>query len=89
MEKQQKIPVQVGDKLSLSIARFGKNMDPIMFYEGFVIFLQNLGSKSVNIGQLIKVRITKVQPKYAIAELISKNNDKASNVHIANKELSK
>ena len=87
--KSKIIPVREGERLSLSIARFGKNMDPIMFYKGFVIFLQSLGNKSVDIGQLIKIKITKVQPKYAIAELISKNNDKASNVQYATQQRSR
>lgn len=70
MENTMKTPpITVGDELSLSISRFGKNGDPILFYEKFVIFLQNVGRPGVDIGRLVNVKITKVTPDCGFAEI--------------------
>ena len=71
-KKQEKILIKVGDKLKLGITRFGKDGDPILFYNGFVIILQNIGRVGVNLNQLVDIKITKVLPKYAFAELDKK-----------------
>lgn len=70
MEKQKKIvPVKVGDVLKLGVTRFGQGGDPILFYQEFVIFLQNMGRRGVELNQLVEIKIVKVLPKYAFAEL--------------------
>ena len=70
MEKQKIPPVTVGQELKLGITRFGSNGDPLLFKDDYVIFLQNVGRTGVHLNQLVSVRITKVQPKYAFCELI-------------------
>ena len=69
MVKDKIIPVKIGDKLSLSITKFGRNGDPMMVHEGFIIFLQNVGRSGVDVGRLVDIKITKVLDKFAFAEI--------------------
>lgn len=67
---EQKQPVRVGEKLRLAVERIGKNGDPVMFYEGLIIFLKDNSRKGFPLGMQIEVKITKVKEKFAFAELV-------------------
>lgn len=62
--------IKVGNILKLSVSKFGKEGTPILMYNGFVIFLKGLEKKGVELNKLVEIKVTKVLPKFAIAELI-------------------
>jgi len=62
--------IKVGDVFKLGVARIGKNGDPIVIKDGFIIFLKNLGTRGVQLNTIVEIKITKVFPKYAFAERV-------------------
>ena len=64
------IPVKVGDVLKLGVIRFGRDGDPVMIYEGFVIFLKDIKKRGVQLNTMLEIQITKVCGKFAFAERI-------------------
>jgi len=70
MEKEKKIPVRINEVIKASIQRFGKEGDPIFIYKNFVIFLKSKEKITVRINEIIKVRVTKILPSFAIAEMV-------------------
>ena len=68
MNRETIPPIKVGDILKLAIKKLGKEGDPVMIHEGFVIFLKNGVDRSFQLNAMIEVKITKVLPKFAFAE---------------------
>ncbi len=64
--------LKVGDVFKLGVVKFGNSGDPIMEYEGLIIFLKNTKNGGVKLNTLNEVKITKVFPNYAFAELTKK-----------------
>ena len=62
-------PIQVGKILKLGVIKFGKKGDPIMIYKDFVIFLKGIEKRGVELNKIIEIKITKVMPKFALAEM--------------------
>jgi len=56
--------------LNLTVDRFGKEGDFIFMYKNFIIFLKDKEKLSINLNEFVKLRITKILPKFAIAELV-------------------
>jgi len=73
MEKNKIPPVKVNEVLKLVVTKFGSNGDPMFVYKDFVIFLKGKRTISVNVNEIVEVRITKMLPKFATAEK-TKNN---------------
>ena len=67
-----KPPIKIGDTLKLGVINFGNSGDPMMKHEGLIIFLKNTKSGGVKLNTLNEVKITKVFPNYAFAELTKK-----------------
>ena len=65
-----KIPIRINEILSLPINGFGKEGDPIIIYNNFIIFVKGEEKISVNVNSFIKIRITKILPRFAIAEIV-------------------
>jgi len=65
----KKIPIKKGDILKLAVIKFGKEGDPILRYDGFIIFLKNTDKRGFELNKIIEIKITKILPKFAIAEL--------------------
>ena len=63
--------VKIGDILKLAIARLGDSGDPILMYDGFVIILKGLDKKGAHLNKLIDIKITKVLPNFAFAEVFN------------------
>ena len=66
MKEEIKPLIKIGEVLKLGVVRFGRDGDPIMVYEGFIIFLKE--KKAIELNTLIEVKIIKVLPKFAFAE---------------------
>ena len=65
---EDKLPLKIGDVLKLGVVKFGRNGDPILIQEGFVIFLKGLEKRGVELNAMVEIKITKVLPKFAFAE---------------------
>ena len=63
-------PVKAGDQITAVIDSFGRNNDPVFRVDGFVIFLKTQGEHSLEIGNEVEVKITKVLSNFGFAELI-------------------
>ena len=73
MEKKETTPpVKAGEILKLGVTKFGTNGDPILIHKGFVIFLKDLEKRGVELNTMLEIKITKVLPKFAFAERVSK-----------------
>ena len=70
MLREIKMTIKVGDKLKLGVLRFGKDGDPILIKDGFIIFLKDKG-RGVQLNTIIEVKVTKVFSNYAFAERIN------------------
>ena len=62
---EDKCPVSEGDEETVIIEAIGKKGDGIAKIDRYTIFVPN-----TNVGEEVKVKITKVLPKYAFAEKI-------------------
>ena len=58
-----KAPVDVGEKLEVLIDDIGSRGDGISRVDGFLVFVPQ-----AQVGERLQVKITKVGPKFAIAE---------------------
>ena len=67
---RNKPPVHINQVLNLTVDRFGKEGDPVFVYKNFIIFLKNRGRLGISLNEFMKIRITKILPKFAIAELV-------------------
>ena len=63
-------PVKVGEILKLGVVRFGRDGDPIMIKDRFIIFLKDAERKGIELNTMIKIRITKVLPNFSFAERV-------------------
>jgi len=63
-------PVHINQILKLTVNRFGKEGDIIFLYKNFIIFLKNEDKLDVHLNEFMKIRITKILPKFALAELV-------------------
>ena len=68
-------PIVVGDVFTLAVSRFGKEGDPIMVYNGFIIFLKDFKDVAVRLNRMIEIKITKVLPNFAFAERTKNEKD--------------
>lgn len=66
-------PIKLGDNLYHAITGWGTNGDPMIKINGYIIFLKNIENKKLEIGVPLKAIITKVFPKFAIANLIEED----------------
>ena len=62
--------LHINQVLNLTVDRLGKNNDFIFMYKNFIIFLKDKEKLSINLNEFVKLRITKILPKFAIAELV-------------------
>jgi predicted RNA-binding protein with TRAM domain len=65
-ERGPPAPVNVGDTHTVKIEGKGKGGDGIARVQGFVIFVPG-----ANVGDEVKVRITAVRRRFAIAEVVT------------------
>ncbi len=70
MVKKQTPPIRINQILNLTVNRFGKEGSPIFFYKKFIIFLKNEDKVQIRLNEFVKIRIVKILPKFAIAELV-------------------
>lgn len=68
MEKQ--IPIHINQILKQPVTRIGKEGDPMFLYKDFVIILKGEDKIKVVLNEFVKIRITKILPKFALAELV-------------------
>jgi len=66
----KKPPVRINKKLKVAVTRFGKDGDPIVVYKNFIIFVKSKEKIVVRVNEIIEIRIVKILPKFAIAEII-------------------
>ncbi len=64
-----KPPVYINQILNLTVDRFGKEGDFVFMYKNFIIFLKSKENISLTLNEFVKIRITKILPKFAIAKL--------------------
>ena len=63
-EEQLIPPVKVGDIIEdQTVISAGKRNDGVIKYQGFILFVN-----SVSIGDIVTVKVTKVLPKFGVAE---------------------
>ena len=67
---KNKQPVYINQVLNLTVDRLGKNNDFIFMYRNFIIFLKDKEKLSITLNEFIKIRIVKILPNFAIAELV-------------------
>jgi len=67
---KNKPPVYINQVLNLTVDRLGKNNDFIFMYRNFIIFLKDKEKLSITLNEFIKIRIVKILPNFAIAELV-------------------
>lgn len=60
-------PVHINDEVEVEIIGKGKKEDGVAKIEDYIIFIPG-----VNVGDKLKVKITKVLPKFAFAEQVGK-----------------
>ncbi len=70
MTEEMKPPVKVGDELKLGVTKFGRDGDPIMEHKGYIIFLKDIEKGGVHLNTMFEIKITKVMPRFALAERI-------------------
>ena len=70
MEIQKQKKLHINQILKLTINRFGKEGDAIFMYKNFIIFLKSKSKLSITLNEFVKIRITKILPKFALAELV-------------------
>lgn len=63
-ECRMSVPV-VGEVLDLKVHALGERGDGIAFHDGFVVIVK---SHSLLVGDLVKVKVTRVLNKYAFGE---------------------
>lgn len=63
-------PIKVGDLIKTSVLRVGKNGDPLIVYKDFMIFLKLKPKQTFEINRQITLKIIKVKPKFAHAEVV-------------------
>lgn len=61
-----KVPVKVGDVLSVKIVGVGVNGDGVARVDGFIIIVQ----AQLEIGCEVSIEITRVLAKFAFAEIV-------------------
>lgn len=66
----KKPPIHINQILKLTVNRFGKEGNPIFVYKNFIIFLKTKDQPSIHLNEFMKIRIIKVLPNFAFAELI-------------------
>jgi len=62
--------LHINQILNLTVDRLGKNGDFIFMYKNFVIFLMDKEKLSINLNEFVKLKIKKILPSFAIAELV-------------------
>lgn len=62
-------PVKPGDSVKAGIIGWGDRGNPFVKVKGFVIYIENFEGKSLRIGVLIPLKITRVYDKFAFAEI--------------------
>jgi len=67
---KNKPPVYINQVLNLTVDRLGKDNDFIFMYRNFIIFLKDKEKLSITLNEFIKIRIVKILPNFAIAELV-------------------
>ena len=70
MEIQKQKKLHINQILKLTINRLGKKGDAIFMYNNFIIFLKSKSKLSITLNEFVKIRITKILPKFALAELV-------------------
>ena len=68
IQKQKKL--HINQILNLTVDKFGKEGDVIFLYNNFIIFLKDKDISSIPLNEFIKIRITKILPTFALAELV-------------------
>ncbi len=64
--------IKIGDVLKLGVKRFGRDGDPIVIHNRMIIFIKDTNKVGVEINKMIDIKITKVFPNYAFAEINKK-----------------
>ena len=67
---ESKKPIHINQILNLTVNRFGKEGDPIFMYKNFIIFLKSKEKIKIELNEFMKIRIVKIMPKFALAELV-------------------
>jgi len=62
--------LHINQVLNLTVDRLGKNNDFIFMHKNFIIFLKDKEKLSITLNEFIKIRIVKILPNFAIAELV-------------------
>lgn len=60
-------PVQIGQVIRAGVIGFNERLEPVVKYKGFILFVE--GTKTIAIGQLIKLRVTKVHKTFGWAKV--------------------
>ena len=67
---KNKQPVYINQVFNLTVDRLGKNNDFIFMYKNFIIFLKDKEKLSITLNEFVKLRIVKIMPNFALAELV-------------------
>ena len=69
-EEKLKPPVKVGNVLNLVVIGFGKNKDPILKADKYVLFLKLAEGVKVKKGEEVQIKVTRILPNFGFAEMI-------------------
>lgn len=70
MKKQRKPPVEKGEIISRGIVGLGDKGNPFVKVDGFIIYINDWKDKKVKIGEMLKLKITKVFKTFGFCEIV-------------------
>jgi len=64
--------LHINQILKLPVSRIGKEGDMLFMYNNFIIIVKPEGKVEFNMNKFLEIRITKIMPKFAFAEIVKK-----------------
>ena len=58
--------------LKLPVSRIGNQGDMLFMYHNLIIIVRTEGKVEFNVNKFMEIRITKIMPKFAFAEIVKK-----------------
>ena len=58
--------------LKLPVSRIGNQGDMLFVYHNLIIIVRTEGKVEFNVNKFMEIRITKIMPKFAFAEIVKK-----------------
>ena len=64
--------LRINQVLKLPVSRIGNQGDMLFMYHNLIIIVKTEGKVEFNMNKFLEIRITKIMPKFAFAELVKK-----------------